>query len=57
MEDLNDPFGDRVMKNVPPLARFPLRKDEIWHESGRYYVFNAVNTVLERIQILDFLVV
>ena len=36
MEDLNDPFGDRVMKNVPPLARFPLKKEEIWHDSGEY---------------------
>lgn len=36
MEDLNDPFGDRVMKNVPPLARFPLKKEELWHESRKY---------------------
>ena len=41
MDDLNDPFGDRVMKNVPPLARFPLRQDEIWHESGEYFKFIA----------------
>lgn len=38
MEDLNDPFGDRVMKNVPPLARFPLKKEEIWHDSGEYLI-------------------
>jgi len=37
MEDLSDPFGDRVMKNVPPLARFPLKKEEIWHQSRKYY--------------------
>ena len=36
MEDLSDPFGDRVMKNVPPLARFPLKKEEIWHQSRKY---------------------
>jgi len=36
MDDLNDPFGDRVMKNVPPLARFPLKESEIWHQSGEY---------------------
>jgi hypothetical protein len=34
MDDISDPLGDRVMKNVPPLARFPLRKEEIWHDSG-----------------------
>ena len=37
MEDLNDPFGDRVMKNVPPLARFPLTREELWHNSGEYF--------------------
>lgn len=36
MEDLSDPFGDRVMKNVPPLARFPLKREELWSESGEY---------------------
>ena len=36
MEDLSDPFGDRVMKNVPPLARFPLKREELWCESGEY---------------------
>ena len=36
MEDLSDPYGDRVMKNVPPLARFPLTREELWHESSEY---------------------
>ena len=35
MEDIGDPLGDRVMKNVPQIARFPLKKDEIWHISGK----------------------
>jgi len=24
---LLDPLGDRVMKNVPPLARYPLKRE------------------------------
>jgi len=35
MEDIGDPLGDRVMKNVPQIARFPLKKDELWHVSGK----------------------
>lgn len=35
MEDIGDPLGDRVMKNVPQIARFPLTKDELWHNSGK----------------------
>ena len=35
MEDIGDPLGDRVMKNVPQIARFPLKKDELWHISGK----------------------
>lgn len=30
MDDINDPFADRVMKNVPMLARFPLKRNELW---------------------------
>ena len=30
MEDLGDPLGDRVMKNVPMIARLPLTKEELW---------------------------
>ena len=37
MDDISDPLGDRVMKSVPPLARFPLKKEEIWHNSGEYF--------------------
>lgn len=36
MEDITDPLGDRVVKSVPPLARLPLTKDELWHNSGKY---------------------
>lgn len=38
MDDLLDPCGDRVMKNVPPIARFPLKKEELWHESSKYLI-------------------
>jgi len=27
MDELLDPLGDRVMKNVPMMARFPLKKE------------------------------
>lgn len=30
MESLEDPLGDRVMKNVPPIARDPLRDEELY---------------------------
>jgi hypothetical protein len=30
MESLEDPLGDRVMKNVPPIARDPLTIEEIY---------------------------
>ena len=33
MEDMVDPLGDRVMKNVPPIARFPLKRGELWQPS------------------------
>jgi len=36
MEDIGDPLGDRVMKNVPQIARFPLTTEELWHNSGKY---------------------
>jgi len=29
MDDLLDPLGDRVMKNVPPIARFPLKRESL----------------------------
>ena len=41
MDELLDPLGDRVMKNVPMMARFPLKKDKLWHSSGKYF-FNFV---------------
>ena len=30
MEDLKDPYGDRVMKNVPIIATIPLTRDQLW---------------------------
>ena len=30
MENLDDPLGDRVMKNVPQIARDPLTDQEIY---------------------------
>lgn len=36
MEDMTDPFGDRVMKNVPIMARHPLKRDELWTTNCRY---------------------
>ena len=30
MESLGDPFDDRVMKNVPPIARDPLTHEQIF---------------------------
>lgn len=30
MENLQDPLGDRVMKNVPMIAAEPLSRDEIF---------------------------
>ena len=33
MDELLDPYGDRVMKNVPMIARFPLTKDEMYRPS------------------------
>jgi len=42
MEDIGDPLGDRVMKNVPQIARFPLTKEELWHNSGKHSLTNKV---------------
>jgi len=36
MDDLIDPIGDRVMKNVPPIARLPLTREKLWHNSGKH---------------------
>ena len=44
MDELLDPLGDRVMKNVPMMARFPLKKEQLWHSSGKYiFNFNFIN--------------
>lgn len=44
MEDLNDPLGDRVMKNVPPMARDPLIRSKLWHKSSKYQFFEMPYT-------------
>jgi len=35
MDDLIDPLGDRVMKNVPPIARHPLSKEKLWTKNSK----------------------
>ncbi len=35
MDDMIDPLGDRVMKNVPPISRYPLQRDKLWHVSAK----------------------
>ena len=35
MDDLSDPCGDRVMKDVPPIARWPLKTADYWHKSSK----------------------
>ena len=42
MEDIGDPCGDRVMKNVPQIARFPLTSEELWHNSGKHHLHKTV---------------
>ena len=44
MEDIGDPLGDRVMKNVPQIARFPLTAEELWHHSGKHNFSKPVIT-------------
>lgn len=36
MEDMLDPFGDRVMKNVPMIARQPLKKNDLWKTDSKF---------------------
>ena len=38
MEDLMDPLGDRVMKNVPMIARAPLKGADLWKTASKYNV-------------------
>ena len=35
MEDLGDPLGDRVMKNVPMIAREPLKRDQLFKKKSK----------------------
>ena len=37
MDDLVDPLGDRVMKNVPCIARFPLTREQLWDKTSKKY--------------------
>lgn len=30
-----DPLGDRVMKNVPMIARAPLKSNDLWKKSSK----------------------
>ena len=37
MDDmLLDPYGDRVMKSVPMIARAPLTRDELWKTDCKF---------------------
>lgn len=44
MEELLDPYGDRVMKNVPMIARLPLPREELWTKTC---TFKLRSTTLE----------
>ena len=37
MDDMLDPFGDRVMKNVPMIARHPLPRSDLWKVDCKYF--------------------
>ena len=36
MDDMLDPFGDRVMKNVPMIARHPIARSDLWKVDSKY---------------------
>lgn len=40
MDDMLDPYGDRVMKNVPMIARHPLTKagGDLWKTTRTYSI-------------------
>jgi hypothetical protein len=42
MEDMLDPYGDRVMKNVPMIARHPLKKEDLWKKSGKLFLIRSL---------------
>lgn len=52
MDDLLDVLGDRVMKNVPPIARFPLKRDQLWHKSGKISIHIKITISIQTNQIL-----
>ena len=35
-EIFGDPFGDRVMKNVPMIACKPITRQELWKVDSKY---------------------
>lgn len=37
-----DPFGDRVMKNVPMIARAPLSRSDLWRTNGKSTITNTL---------------
>ena len=52
MDDLLDVLGDRVMKNVPPIARFPLKRDQLWHKSGKISIHIKITITIQINQVL-----
>ena len=52
MDDLLDVLGDRVMKNVPPIARFPLKREQLWHKSGKISIHIQILITIQTNQIL-----
>jgi hypothetical protein len=34
-KDLSDVCGDRVLKTVPPIARFPIKRETFWPRDGK----------------------
>jgi len=37
-EMLLDPYGDRVMKSVPMIARTPLTRAQLWKTAGKLHI-------------------
>ena len=46
MNDLEDPWADRVMKHVPRIARIPLKRDEIWTRSNSKLNSFAIDLII-----------
>lgn len=54
MDDLLDPLNDRVMKNVPQIARFPLKRDQLWHKSGKILIHKKTTIAISNKQNNNF---